>query len=503
VSKVLFLGIDGLDRGLVERYRERMPHLWSLAARGQLLELRSVLPPDSNTAWATIYTGWNPARHGLVHFVDPLRRIQIINEQEVGAGAVEGRSFWDHACRAGRRVTLVLPHLGYPVWPVGGTMIGRSTIADDVQCYPQGLLSPAELEGLNTIKGFPPRGELESWLARVRALVDREAEVGLRRLREDTWDLFLWYSSALDLVMHFCWRFADPADPSYPGPNPYEGVIADLHAQYDDVLGRLIGAAPGDATVVLCSDHGHGMRPTRLLHINELLRREGLLVTAGGDGRSSLRAAAAGSLERGKRLALDLVSRHNLGPWASRALRLLPAARRLFTHPLKIDWARTLAYATDLSGIKAYAYGGVLLRREGLSPAAYEEVRQQVITALRAVTDPETGQPIAQLVCRREDLYHGEHLERYPDIVFYLRDGWGAGWDAGGELFGEGAGHSLVPGSHKLETAVLVIAPAEGWRVLPARAELVDIAPTVLQLLGVPAEGLGLEGRSLVEAVGR
>jgi predicted AlkP superfamily phosphohydrolase/phosphomutase len=65
VTNVLVIGVDGFDREVVERFLVRMPNLSSLMARGTMMPYSAVFPPDSPTCWASIYTGLNPARHGV------------------------------------------------------------------------------------------------------------------------------------------------------------------------------------------------------------------------------------------------------------------------------------------------------------------------------------------------------------------------------------------------------------------------------------------------------
>ncbi|NOZ29616.1 MAG: hypothetical protein GXP39_16390 [Chloroflexi bacterium] len=67
---------------------------------------------------------------------------------------------------------------------------------------------------------------------------------------------------------------------------------------------------------------------------------------------------------------------------------------------------------------------------EGIVPRRdYEAVRQRIIDALYAIRDPETGDPVIQLACRREDLcLSGASAERVGDVVFFLRPGYST-WD--------------------------------------------------------------------------
>ena len=72
MKRVLMIGIDALDSNTLAKFEPELPNLSRLKKSSPALKLTSVYPPDSHTCWATIYTGLNPAKHGIVQFVDPL-----------------------------------------------------------------------------------------------------------------------------------------------------------------------------------------------------------------------------------------------------------------------------------------------------------------------------------------------------------------------------------------------------------------------------------------------
>jgi predicted AlkP superfamily phosphohydrolase/phosphomutase len=72
VKKIIFLGLDGLDPGLTERYiaEGKMPHLKKLAETGSYHRLRTTFPSLSPVAWSTFATGVSPAKHNIFDFLD-------------------------------------------------------------------------------------------------------------------------------------------------------------------------------------------------------------------------------------------------------------------------------------------------------------------------------------------------------------------------------------------------------------------------------------------------
>ena len=72
VKKVIFLGLDGLDPRLTERYlaEGKLPNLKRLQENGSYGRLRTTFPSLSPVAWSTFATGVNPARHNIFDFLN-------------------------------------------------------------------------------------------------------------------------------------------------------------------------------------------------------------------------------------------------------------------------------------------------------------------------------------------------------------------------------------------------------------------------------------------------
>ncbi len=72
VKKVIFLGLDGLEPTLTEKYlaEGKMPNLAKLRDQGQYSKLRTTFPPLSPVAWSTFATGSNPGKHQMFDFLN-------------------------------------------------------------------------------------------------------------------------------------------------------------------------------------------------------------------------------------------------------------------------------------------------------------------------------------------------------------------------------------------------------------------------------------------------
>jgi predicted AlkP superfamily phosphohydrolase/phosphomutase len=72
IRRLIFLGLDGLDPRLTERYMAagKLPNLARLKEQGSFHWLRTTFPSLSPVAWSTFATGVNPARHNIFDFLN-------------------------------------------------------------------------------------------------------------------------------------------------------------------------------------------------------------------------------------------------------------------------------------------------------------------------------------------------------------------------------------------------------------------------------------------------
>jgi predicted AlkP superfamily phosphohydrolase/phosphomutase len=155
---------------------------------------------------------------------------------------------------------------------------------------------------------------------------------------------------------------------------------------------------------------------------------------------------------------------------------------------LGVDWSRTRAYAVGLNGLYLNLAGR---EREGIvQPGAAEKALLAELKAkLEMVTDPIDGKPAVKYAYRADEVYHGAMLGTGPDIVMGYHRGWrGSNESALGRLTDTVFTDNMLKwsGDHcmaadEVPGVLLVNRPIR--RADPA---LVDMAPTILKLFGVP-----------------
>ncbi len=504
MKKLLLIGIDSLEPELLVKFEDVLPNFTRLRQLSTPMELTSVFPVDSIPAWSSIYTGWNPARHGIVKTFD-IFDSDLGDILSIDANIFKGRSFWDYAVSSGKKTCVLFPLLAFPPWDVNGVMVSRSLVetriegepewlvSREIQACPQSITANYDLPIKGVFGKHPGVKNLRKFAEDGKQALISEADLGLKLSQDYDWDLFFICPTFLDIIQHRLWRFCDENDPSYPGTNAYQDIIKEYYQLLDKLVGQFMELHP-EATIIVFSDHGHGIRPTKTVNLNEVLRQNGLLFSKAGKYNP-----LPYLMEGVKNNLLNLTRRIGLDNWlvnfATKTKRLSSLSKNIYMSTAYLDRHKTVAHLSSFAGVKSYSHGGVEIDRHNLNNRNYEEVRALIIEVLSELKEPHGGEKLVDWVCRREELYQGTRVaQAYPDIVFELKEGFGTGWGIHTPLIGTAHDHNLAPGGHK-KKAVFLLSNLDRK---PARYEmtLMDIAPTVLDILGIEGD-FDFDGRSI------
>jgi predicted AlkP superfamily pyrophosphatase or phosphodiesterase len=250
--------------GLTPRLLEHMPRLRAVASSGFRASLRTVLPAVTCSVQSTLLTGALPSEHGVVgngwYFRD-LGEVLLWRQHNALVG---GDKLWDAARRREPGYTVANICWWYAMgadvnWTVTPRPIYHADGRKSPDCYTVPPALHDELtESLGTFPLFSYWGP-GAGIASSRWICDAAAAV-LRRHRPD---LTLVYVPHLDY------------DLQRHGPSGPEAVAA--ATALDAVLGPLLTTATsGGATIVALSEYGI-TDVHRTVHVNRLLRAEGLL----------------------------------------------------------------------------------------------------------------------------------------------------------------------------------------------------------------------------------
>jgi predicted AlkP superfamily phosphohydrolase/phosphomutase len=394
----------------------------------------------------------------------------------------QNNTFWDLAGQAGKRVCVINPFLAYPVWPVNGIMVsGPVFVGGPIQAFPASVMQEHDIPPLGGIVDFPTRKTLGDFCRDARELTEMVADFGVTIFEKDDWDLYFICFLTLDRIKHFLWRYCDESDPTYPGDGPYRDTIKEFYRLFDHVLGQFWNQAGSDWAILVLSDHGHGRRSTKTLNLNEFLRQRGYLSSRVGrlkflDPRFLV--------ERLKMKALQLMYQGDLEDLVAKMAKFIPKRRALKDSSFITNREGSLGYTPDFAGRNPF--GGVEICKAEVAKRGlrYEEFRDRLMGEISLIRDPQNGEKVVKWIARREEVYAGQHLHKYPDLVFQLEEDYGVSWTLHQNSLGINPTHKKISGGHRME-GVLLLANA-GQVVSRGSPDLMDIGPTILDILGVP-----------------
>jgi predicted AlkP superfamily phosphohydrolase/phosphomutase len=456
--RVLVVGLDcAAPRFVFGPGAYDLPHLRALMERGAWGRLESCHPPITVPAWASMTSGRDPGELGIYGFRN--RKDHSYDAYFTANGsAVKLPRLWDILSGVGRKsVVLGVPQT-YPVKPLNGWLVAGFLTPDRTAPYTYPRSLKQELEGhlgayLFDVKDFRTNDK-EALLGRLHELLDNRFDAAEFLATSKPWDFFMMVEMGLDRLHHGFWRFCDPDHPRYEPGNPYEHAFRDYYRALDGRIGRLLERVGPETAVLVVSDHGARAMDGGVC-INEWLMQEGLL-----------------ALEERP-----------------------PEPMRL--EDCRIDWSRTRAWSTG-----GY-YGRIFLNVEGREPQGvvpageYETFRRELAERIEAMPGPD-GRPLGNRVCPPESLYRSVEGVA-PDLFVYFGDlGWrGVGTVGGGELFTFENDIGPDDANHDYH-GIFILDDGAGPRGELPGLQLMDVAPTVLELMGV-ARPDAMQGRSVTE----
>lgn len=508
--RVLVIGLDGATFDLIRPWADEghLPALAALMANGAHGALQSTIPPMTAPAWTTFATGVNPGKHGLFDWI--ARESGSYRFTPVTSRDAQAPTLYSLLSAAGRRVCALNVPMTYPASPVNGLMIAGlpAPRLDHAVSYPPDALAEVT-SAVGDYMLYPDPGQaysdsgIDAFLGRLATCTQLRIQAFDHLRRREPWDFAMMVFNGTDTVSHAMWKFMDRQHPLHDPTrcDRYGGAIRAVYRTVDDYLGQVMASLPEDTVLVVMSDHGFGPFHT-FIHVNSWLIHEGFMAVR-PEARSRLKH---GLFRAGfaPMTVYDWLMRLGLGGLKRAVVRgqgqsLLKA---MFLSFDDIDWGRTVAYS--LGNV-----GQIYLNVRGREPAgcvepgaAYEEQREAILARLQALRDPATGEPVVEAAYRREEVYHGDHLGRAPDILFLPRrlEYFGFGeYEFGSHRVIEPMRRG-ISGTHRMNGIFLAYGAPVRPGVEVHGAALVDLAPTLLHLAGQPVPA-HMDGRVLEEAL--
>jgi len=184
VRRIIFLGLDGLDPGLTDRFlaEGKLPNLARLRDQGSYHRLRTTFPSLSPVAWSTFATGVSPARHNIFDFLNRNLKSYV---PELASSKVHGpRRIW----KVGRwRIPLGRPFVemkrkSQTFWKLLGDHFIGSTILRVPITFPPEKFNGRVLSAMSTPDLKGTQGSFSQFTTRIgKASYEQGSRYPLRR----------------------------------------------------------------------------------------------------------------------------------------------------------------------------------------------------------------------------------------------------------------------------------------------------------------------------------
>ena len=459
-TRCFVLGLDCLGPEVISpQSLAELPNLRRLVEEGLSGPLESTLPPITVPAWSSMMTGRDPGELGVYGFKNR-RSYDYGDLLFATSGMVRFPRVWDFVGQAGgRSIVIGVPQTSPPP-PIQGVLISGfeaegADLADGAAFArpPEIAAEIREVVGdyvfdVDDFRNVPR----ETVIAKAWRMTEQRCRLMEHLLATRPWDFAMLCEIAPDRLHHCFWSDHDPAHRRHDPASPHRNVIRDYYRYVDGWIGRLRERLPADTIFLVVSDHGARAMEGGVC-VNEVLRQAGWLT-----------------------------------------LKEEPA-EPMPLRPQQVDWSRTRAW-----GEGGY-YARIFLNLAGREPQGTiplerkDEARRELTGLLGTIALPD-GPTLTNRVVWPEHAYRAVR-GLAPDLIVLFADlAWRSlGTIGHGRLWLQGNDTGVDEANHAQDGLYVLHAP--GGPAGQRRASILDITPTLLDLLGLEGPG-DLSGESLL-----
>lgn len=510
-AKLLVVGLDAAEAPLIERWAAEgaLPCFAELTQRGTVFRLANSLETLPGAIWPEICSGISCGRRGQFYHPGQLHtgesRIRPLAPEDVDPREY----FWAQASEAGRRVAIVDIPQTVTTPGLNGVQVQEWGLHDRnfrIESNPPELLAelngrygkhPVQRRACDTLAESQGHAKLHDDLLDG---TQRKTELLLDVLGRESWDLFTCAFGETHCAGHQFWRFHDTTHPLHEpdASAPLRGAIKSIYGSIDRGLARLIEAAGPDSMVLVIASHGMGTYIGGPQLLPEFLVRLGLASQPDNSWRRRLRRL------HNKMRFLPLGTKKRLRRLLKfSAVRKGQAQLGALLDPFDSPHTRAGALRNNRCG-------AIRLNLKGREPfgsvspgAEAEALIAELRRELLALEHPKNGQPIVSRTVTPAEAFGEDYHPDLPDLMVVFRTDLGqleACQSARVGLVEEPINSPGYPrvGDHTPESRLWIAGPGipQGER---SEANVLDLAPTVLEALGV-RPCVELDGEALLSS---
>lgn len=474
--KVIVIGLDGASPEIFfDKWEDELPNLKKIRERGLSGPLLSSVPPVTAPAWASFATGCNPGKHSIYDFLyrdEETHEIRPVTSKNIKAPTV-----YEILKENGMNSILVNLPLSYPPKTDNITITSLLTQGDEF-VFPSELKK--EIPELNKYRIVPDpiyyvKFQKKGFIEDISDLEKTKFEIA-KKLFTKKWNLFFILFSGTDWIQHKL--YPDMVKDS----KEKNQSILNFYKELDSYVGWFLENRDKNTTLIVMSDHGFKAYKG-VIGLNNLLEKYGYLRFEKSSQKEVIpsrrlkeisdKQISTKRLKINPKLAKLMTKSRFITDMMKKIYQALFSKRiSIQTEPKDLieDFEHSKAFC--LSG-----FSGIFIKK------AYENIQEDLIEKLQK-------ENLFSEIIQRTDVYHGPYVENAPHIILKPK----------GYTFLRKHFNIIVNKTstgHDFDGIFLIDSPDIKRKQFQSR-EIIDIAPTILEILGINSKNYHLDGKKIL-----
>lgn len=459
MKKMFILGLDGAAYELIYSFSKEgiLPNISYILEKGACFSLNSTMPPHTAPGWVSSLTGVNPGQHGIYQFWDT--NGYDYEGKFLGSTDVRVPFVWEILNKYNIKTGMINIPMTHPPKPVNGYILTWPLSNTLNYSYPNTLIRELIKEKCHFASDITTmfQGDMD-YINQAVEIVVKRIETIRFLLKTKPTDFFMSVFTEIDRVSHFYWKYLEEENTTL------QNAIKRIYVECDKAVGEILDLIDDETLFLIYSDHGF-RRCEFDYYIQTFLVKEKILAL--------------------REMKPDEKKKNNWFEYTNKEGK-----------NYQVDWDKTVAFMAcpGSYGININLKGR---QKNGIiSPEDYKKTCETIVQLLRKIKHPLREEPLFRRVYTRYEVYHGEMVEKAPDIIMEPSD-----FEfmvhhkiSDGELYSKQCEQS---GIHSVNGILMLYGKSlEAYKVKQP-TDLNDIAPTILEYYGI-GKPYYMEGESVL-----